>query len=156
VNEKKARAKFAGFVGEKVAEGRREEFHGEKNNDSRIFGDDSFTDAVLAKTENLPEKKPDVNAVLDAVKKLYEIGDDQLKTQGQERVASEARSLAAWATLELSGGKLTELAHQVGRDPSTLTCSVRRLEKRLKKDSILADKMERLRRDLLNVQVFKS
>lgn len=151
-----AHAKFAEFVGERVAEGRREEFHGEKNIDSRIFGDDSFINVVLAKAESLPEQKPDVKSVVAAVKKLYEISDDRLRAEGQERLASEARSLAAWATLELSDGKLTELSRHVGRDPSTLTCAVRRLEKRRERDSLLADKMERLRRELLNVQVFKS
>ena len=64
------------------------------------------------------------------------------------------QSLAAWAALELSEGKLTELAQHVGRDPSTLTCAERRLEKRLERDSKLADKMERLRQDL-KVQIFK-
>lgn len=152
---REARLKFAGFVGERAADGRRKEFHGEKNTDSRIFGDDSFIDAVLAKSESLPEHKPDVNAVVEAVKKLCGIGDERLRTQRQERAASEARSLAAWATLELSGGKLTELARHVGRDPSTLTCAVRRLEKRLERDSKLADKMEWLRLNL-KVQIFKS
>lgn len=153
---REARAKFAGFVGERVSDGRREEFHGEKNSDSRIFGDDSFINAVLAKSDSLPEQKPDVHAVVEAVKKLYGIGDERLSTPGQERVASEARSLAAWATLKLSDGKLTELGRLVRRDPSTLTCAVRRLEKRLEQDSSLAYKTERLRMDLVKVQVFKS
>lgn len=155
-NIRKARALFAGFVGERMSEGRREEFHGEKNIDSRIFGDDSFVDIVLAKAESMPEIKPDVNAVVAAVKKLYGIADDRLRAQGQDRVASEARGLAAWATQELSSGKLTELARQVGRDPSTLTCAVRRLEIKLGKDSDLVEKMERLRQDLLDVQIFKA
>ena len=140
---------------EKVADGRREEFHGEKNIDSRLLGDDNFIDVVLAKSESLPEYKPDVNTVVEAVKKLYGVDDERLRAQGQERSISEARSLAAWATLELSGGKLTELAVRVGRDPSTLTCAVRRLEKRQERDLMLADKMEKLRQDLI-VQIFKS
>ncbi|HAD05321.1 MAG TPA: transposase [Desulfuromonas sp.] len=148
-NAGKARAKFAGYVGERMGEGRREEFHGEKTSDSRIFGDDNFVDVVLAETESLPERKPDVNAVVAAVKRLYGIPDERLRAQGRERVASEARGLAAWATLELSGGKLTELARYVGRDPSTLTCAVRQIEKRRETDPLLVDKMERLRLDLL-------
>jgi DNA-binding MarR family transcriptional regulator len=63
--------------------------------------------------------------------------------------------LAAWATLEISSGKLTELAKLLGRDSSTLTCAVRRMEKRREKDSSLVDKMERLRREILN-QVIKA
>lgn len=151
-----ARAKFSDFVGERMSDGRRKEFHGEKCCDSRIIGDSDFVDAVLTKSDSLPEQKPDVNTVVTAVKKLFNIDDQRLRGSGQERVASEARSVAAWATLELSSGKLTELAKQVGRDPSTLTCAVRRLEQRQARDSQLADKMEQLRQDLLRVQVFKS
>ena len=120
----------------------------------RFFGDNNFIDVVLAKSASLQERKPDVNAVVEAVKKLYEINEERLRAPGQERTASEARSLAAWATLELSGGKLTELSRHVGRDPSTLTCAVRRLEKRQGRNSKLADNMERLRLDL-KVQIFK-
>jgi putative transposase len=147
-NVAKARIKFEAFVEARLAEGRREEFHGEKGIDSRVFGDDCFVDSVLAEVESLPERKPDVNAVVAAVKRLYDIRDDRLSAQGRERVSSEARALAAWATLELSSGKLTELARHVGRDPSTLTCAVRRIEKLREKDPLLVDKMERLRRDL--------
>jgi REP element-mobilizing transposase RayT len=153
---KKARALFTSFVGEHVTEGRRGEFHGEKNIDSRIVGDDRFVDEVLAKAESLPEQRPDVNTVVAAVKKLYGIADGRLSARGQERVASEARGLAAWATLELSSGKLTELAKHVGRDPSTLTCAVRRLEAQRENDTTLAEKMEQLRLDLQEVQVFKA
>ena len=96
-----------------------------------------------------------MNAVVAAIKKLYGFPEERLRAQGRERVTSEARGLAAWATLELSGGKLTELARYVGRDPSTLTCAVRRIEKRREKEPQLVDKMELLRRDLLksNYQV---
>lgn len=155
-NVRKSRTMFAEFVRERVAEGRREEFHGEKSIDSRIIGDDRFVDIILANTDAVPEQKPDVVSVVTTVKKHYNITDDRLRSQGQERVASEARSLAAWATLELSSGKLSELARYVDRAPSTLTCAVRRLEKRRETDSTLADKMERLRRDLIDVQIIKS
>lgn len=154
-NEKVARAKFAEFVGERVSQGRREAFHGEKNLDSRILGDDNFVTDMLAEAESLPDRKPDVNAVIAAVEKIYDITDGRLRAQNRERVLSEARGLAAWATLELSGGKLTELARKLGREPSTLTCAIRRIEKRRGKDPLLDDKLERLRRDLMesNCQV---
>jgi len=147
-NGTEARAKFVGFVEERMTEGRREEFHGEKNRDSRIFGDDRFVDIMLAESESLPELKPDVKAVVAAVERLYYIHDDRLKAQGRERLASEARGLAAWATLELSSGKLTELSKLVARDPSTLSCAVRSIEKRRGSDPQLLEKMELLRRDL--------
>jgi chromosomal replication initiation ATPase DnaA len=96
----------------------------------------------------LPEQKPDVNAVIAAVKRLYAITDDSLGTQSRERRLCEAGGLTAWAAVELSGGKLTELAREFGREPSTLTCAVRQIEKRHGKDPLLDEKMERLRQDL--------
>ena len=154
-DEKKARTQFARFVGGRVNEGRRDEFHGVKTQDSRIFGDDRFVDIVLAEAESLPERKPDVHAVVAAVKTIYGLSDELLRSRGRERKSCEARGLAAWATLEISSGKLTELAKLLGRDSSTLTCAVRRMEKRREKDSSLVDKMERLRREILN-QVIKA
>lgn len=141
----KARLAFAEFVGNRMEEGHRAEFHGSKKLDSRILGDESFVAHTLASTENVPEQKPDVNAVVSAVKKMYGINDDSLRTQGRMQMISEARGLAAWATLELSSGKLTELAPLLGRDPSTLTCAVRRMELRQGKDPLIDEKMEQLR-----------
>lgn len=117
--------------------------------DCRIFGDDIFIDDILSKTECLPERKPDVLAIIAAVQELYDISDDHFRAQNRERTAVEARGLAAWATVELSSGKLTELAKYVGRDPSTLTCAIRQIEKRQQTDAQIVQKMERLRRGLL-------
>ncbi len=152
----KARGLFDEFVEGRIAEGRRKEFHGEEVADSRIFGDDDFVEKALAQEELPPIQKPDINAILAAIRVLYAIDDDLLAAQNQKREASEARSLAAWATLELGSGTLAELASRVGRDPSTLSCAIRRLEKRREKDSQLSERMERLRRNLCNLQAFKA
>lgn len=148
-NEKKARAKFAAFVGERIGDGRRDEFHGVKTTDSRIFGDDRFVDDVLTAAEALPERKPGVHEVVAVVKKMYGISDDQLKSQGRERASCEARALAAWATLEVSSGKLVELANLLRRNSSTLTCAIRRIEKLRERNPLVAEKMECLRQKLL-------
>jgi putative transposase len=148
-NMRKARSSFVAFVTSRVTDGRRKEFHGEKNIDNRIFGDDLFVTSVLAEAESLPILKPDVDAVIAAVKKLYDLSDDRLKEHGRDRVTIEARAIAAWATLELSSGKLTELATILGRDASTMTCAVRRIEKLRTQDPQVLEKMDRLRRELM-------
>lgn len=145
---KKARVSFAAFVNSRLSEGRRKEFHGEKTIDNRIFGDDDFVSAVLAEAESLPMQKPSVTDVIAAVKKVFHITDQCLTSRSRDRDISEARALAAWATLELSSGKLTELAIYLGRDASTMTCAVRRVEKLTAKDPQLVEKMERLRQEL--------
>ena len=146
-NPKKAGGLFAEFVGGRVTE-RRKEFHGEKNHDSRIFGDDNFVEAVFAETESEPLRKPDVFAVIASVKKIYDLPDDIFRGHSRERGSSEARGVAAWATIELSSGKLKELARYLGRDASTLTCAVRRVEKLRVKNPLLREKMVMLREEL--------
>jgi len=156
VKTDKALSMFAAFVEERMTDGRRREFHGENTMDSRLFGDDRFMEEVLMQAESLPEHKPDVATIVDAVTRLYRISATQLAAPGQERTASEARGLAAWATRALSSGTLAELAPKLGRNPSTLTCAATRLENRLESDSDLAEKSVRLRRALEEVQVFKA
>ena len=147
---------FAAFVAERATDGRRGEFHGEKTPDSRLFGGDRFMEEVLIHAGSLPEHKPDVATIVAAVTRLYRMSATQLAAPGQERTASEARGLAAWATRELSSGTLAELAPMLRRNPSTLTCAAIRLEDRLKRDSVLAEKVKKLRRGLQEVQVFKA
>lgn len=147
-NETLARTKFAAFVEERITDGRRNEFHGERISDNRIFGNDKFVDVVLTATESPRERKPGVSEVVAVVKKVYGISDEQLMSQGRERVSCEARGLAAWATLEVSSGKLVELATLLHRNSSTLTCAVRRIEKLSEQDPSVAEKMGRVRKEL--------
>jgi len=147
-SKSQARAKFAAFVEDRIKDGRRDEFHGEKTADSRIFGDDKFVDLVLIAAEALPEKRPGISEVVTAVKKMYGISDEQLMSKGRERSICEARGLAAWATLEISRGKLVELARLLHRNSSTLTCAVRNIEKLREQDPSVAEKTERLRQEL--------
>jgi hypothetical protein len=42
------------------------------------------------------------------------------------------------------------------RNASTLTCAVTRLENRLERDFDFAEKVEKLKRDLQEVQIFKA
>lgn len=147
-NETLARTKFAAFVEERITDGRRNEFHGERIADNRVFGDDKFVDVVLTTAEAPQERKPGVSEVVAVVKKIYGISDEQLISQGRERVSCEARGLAAWATLEVSSGKLVELATLLRRNSSTLTCAVRRIEKLREQDPSVAEKMGRVRQEL--------
>ena len=152
---KTARRSFATFVSSHVGEPRRKEFHGEKNIDSRIFGDDFFVAAVLEEAESKPVQKPDIYAVIGAIKELYGIGDDDLTGIRRDAFTAEARALAAWATLELSSGKLTDLARHLKRDPSTMTSGVRRIEKLSQQDPRILQKMAEVRK-ALGYQVIQS
>jgi hypothetical protein len=52
--------------------------------------------------------------------------------------------MAAWLVLELGVGTLAELSRRVGRDVTTLSAGVKRLQSRSKTDSELEDAMKLL------------
>lgn len=104
---------FEAFVKFDVGEPRRKEFHGEKNVDSRIFGDDFFVATVLEKAELKPIQKPDVDAVIAAIKEIYRLEDDELTGISLDAFTAEARALAAWATLEFEQREV----NRVGKVP---------------------------------------
>jgi len=71
---------------------------------SGIFGDDRFVDVVLAEAESLPDRKPDVNAVVAAVKRLYGLSGDRLGSRGREREICETRALQRGRCLRSAAG----------------------------------------------------
>jgi hypothetical protein len=151
-----ARGLFSRFVTERANEGRRPEFHGKKNIDGRLLGDTFFTETILIRQDAPLERKPDMDTIIEAVKRLCGVDGERLYAQGQEHAASEGRSLAAWATLELGSGTLAELALRLRREPSTLSCAAKRMESRRRNDPEIADKISRLCRKLRQVQTFKA
>jgi putative transposase len=131
---KRSRSLFSDFVHAHLEQGRLKEFHGEKNRDSRIFGGEFFLNDVLHETEQEQIRKPELPAVIAAIENVYGLPSEPLlRTRSQNRVSCEARTLAAWATLELSGATLTDLAAFCLRDIATLSCAAKRAEVLAKK-----------------------
>jgi chromosomal replication initiation ATPase DnaA len=63
---------------------------------------------------------------------------------GKDRKLSEARGMAGWLIMELGGCPLEELGKRTGRDVTTLSSGVKRLQIRSKSDLKLADAMKLL------------
>ena len=140
-NPKQARNLSSDFVNERIEQGRMKEFHGEKNPDSRLFGDEFFVSDVLHETEHDLLPKPGLDAVIAAVEKVYgKPADELLRTHSSNRLSCEARGLAAWATNELSGATLTDLARFCQRDVATLSQAARRVETLAEKDPAVFSK----------------
>ena len=150
-----ARLRFAEFVADRIAEGHREEFYGKGSIDNRVIGEDRFVEGVLGRAESLPVGKPSLEAVLAAVTKIYGLREEDLRSPGQKRLPSEARSLAAWAVRELTDTPLNNLAGRLGRDASTLSAAIRRFEVRVKNEPDLAGKVETLKGGL-EVPIFQA
>jgi len=151
----RARRQFVEFVAERSKDGHQEEFYGKGSMDNRVMGEDRFVENVLEKTESIPVRKPGTEEVLQEIKKLYDLQEEDIVASGQKRLQSEARSMAAWAVQELTDEPLTKLAARLGRDPSSLSAAIRRLELRRKNEAVCEEKVAKLR-DCLQVSVFQA
>jgi REP element-mobilizing transposase RayT len=139
---------FSDYVAARSNDGHRDEFYGKASLDSRVMGGDLFVESVLAQTEGLQLCKPTLEQVLAAVMKIYTINEEELFSKGQRRQPSEARSMAAWAVLELTDATLTELATKMKRDVSTMSAAVTRFDRFRQKNMECAKKLEILRQEL--------
>jgi REP-associated tyrosine transposase len=143
-----ARRQYAEFVSERSKDGHQDEFYGKGSMDSRVMGEDRFVENLLEKMESIPVRKPGIEEVLQAVKKMYDLQEEDMASPGQKRLESEARSMAAWAVQELTDEPLSKLANRLGRDPSSLSAAIRRLELRRKSELVCEKKMVRLRQQV--------
>jgi hypothetical protein len=132
-----ARRKFLQFVLEALDEGHRPEFHGGIGVDSRILGNDSFTGKVLVESEDIPVRRIGIDDIVSAVCRYYGVRDEDLR--GRTHRSSRLRAMTAWIALDTEGCTITELAEITGRDISTLSCAVRKLQAMAGNDSRLSE-----------------
>ena len=145
-DRKKAQTLFQDFVDSTIGQGRNKSFHGERNMDKRLLGDDYFVLDILERIEEAPPKKPGLEEIIEAIKSI--LGEDThrlLTTSGRDARSFEARALAAWAVIELSSATVTELGKYCRRDQSTMSCAARRIEELQAIRPDLAAQMEQLR-----------
>lgn len=140
----KARRAFREFVSARCDEGHKPEFHGANVADNRVFGDDAFVEEVL-RNEPLSKAATTMDGVLNAVMELYGVTMEEMVSPGQGIRISEARALAAWGVLSLTGATLTDLARKFGRDVTSLSSAIKRFIERSKKDEAISAKMDLLR-----------
>ena len=144
----KARKLFTDFVGERMGDGHRDEFHRGGGIDSRLLGEERFVDEVMGKASMRRGLKPTVGEVLETVKAICAIDDELLCSRHRGRSITEARTLAAWAVSEFSDGTISEVGRIFGRDVSTLSACIKRLTDRARHDSGIAGRMNQIKQTL--------
>lgn len=133
--QKVALKNFQAFVLEGVSEGNRPEFHG-SGRDSRVLGDDSFAEKILANIDDEPVQRISIDKIVSAVCAFYGIQPDELKDRTHR--AARLRGITAWLALETDGCTITELSVLTGRDVSTLSTQASRVREQAKCDANLA------------------
>ena len=137
----KARRLYQRFVQAGIGEGHREEFH-RGSHEGRALGDDRFIEDALQKGGERLAQPVSVDEVIAAVLPLYRLTEADLSAAGKDRVASQARALAAWVVREVPGITLVELAERLHRDAVSLSNAARRLAVRLDDDQSLKTKVQ--------------
>ena len=136
-----ARSRYTRFVNEGKAEGHNETFYGGQA-DSRVVGEEDFVKAIL-QSKPPRQRAPRMTTLLAHVCRNYRLHEKALLAQGRARLPAEARAVAAWLALKTKAASLTSLAQMFGRDISTLSHALSRLEERSRKSAAFARDLKR-------------
>jgi putative transposase len=136
-----ARTRFARFIHEGKAEGHNEAFYGGQA-DSRIVGEEDFVKTIV-KPEPKQRRALPVKELLSHICRHYRLTEKELHAVGRARLPAEARALVAWLALKTRAASLTTLAKTFGRDISTLSHALSRLEERSRKSPAFAKALRR-------------
>jgi putative transposase len=139
-----ARKAYSSFVHEGKKGSHQEEYHKGTEIDSRILGDDDFIDRVLDREPRRVRPKATLEKIMLEICRHFHLEEKDFFVKGRDHKLSEARGMAAWLVLELGVGTLAELSKRVGRDVTTLSAGVKRLQIRSKTDSELKDAIKSL------------
>jgi putative transposase len=139
--------RYRAFVNEGLDEGHRNDFH-RGSFEGRALGDDSFIAQVLRQAEETRAADLTLNQVITSVCETYQLKPSELCSPGKTRLAAEARAVAALLVRNAKGLTLSELAAFFDRDLSGLSQAARRIERRIKTDGLLCDKLNRLAKNL--------
>lgn len=145
--KKRAIKLYEVFVHAGIEEEHRTEFH-RGTIEGRILGDDRFGEEAFIKASQQVSSKTTIAHVLKKVCKHYKIKPDDLSIRGKQRSLSEPRSIAAYIVRETDHLSLTELGRKLKRDLSGLSQAASRLDKRMRNDRVLFDRVKTIKESL--------
>lgn len=155
-NDDSARRDYREFVDQGKEDGYQQEYHSGSANDSRVLGDYSFIDKVLAHSEARPKQRISLDKIIQQVCWKYGIEEQDLRAPGKYRNFATARGMAAWLILETGGSTLAELSSYTGRDVSTLSTAAKAVQIGAKSDRKLVDCMMELLESLRLIAITKA
>ncbi len=130
-----ARERYRRFVNEGVEEGYREDFY-RGVTDPRVLGDDVFMEDVLGSAAKRPVRPRELDEIIEAVCRSYDVGQADRGAPGRRRDLAEARAVVAHLATSFGDASLTEVAARFGRDVATLSSGLRRLATRSRDGAI--------------------
>jgi len=113
--------------------------------EGRILGEDHFAEEALIKAAQKVVRQATLDRVLQVVCEQYKVCQADLASSARQRRMSEPRAIAALIVREAEHLSLTSLARRLSRDLSGLSQAASRLDKRLKTDTGLTEKIEAIK-----------
>jgi hypothetical protein len=132
--------RYETFVHAGRGEGRRVEFHHGGDQDQRVLGDDRFAERILNKPCASP-KPITLDKLIKMVSQGYRLTESDLAAASRERQASEARCVIGRLAQKSGQVTLTEVGKRFGRDVTTLSRGVHRLELKARRSKALAKRL---------------
>ncbi len=140
----KALMRFHAYVNEGLEKPPVIDFTRGSEYDPRVLGGDDFVRGVFKLSRQKYKPKINPEKVQRSVLERYKLTEEELAAPGKNRLCAEARAYLAWLYLETGCDTLTALGEQFGRDVSSLSSAVRRLQLKAKKDEKVADTYQKL------------
>lgn len=125
-----ARKAYHDFILKGITEGRRADFH-QGETDSRILGDDGFTDTIL--NRKVTHKKIKLATIIAYVCEQHNVDEEELRHLSRRRNYAEIRGVIGLLAVKLKAAPLAEVAKHFNRDLSTLSRIVHNVEKKFNK-----------------------
>ena len=112
--------------------------------DPRILGSEDYVRGVLKLARQKYSPKVNPQKVFALVLERFKLTEAEIAAPGKNRHSAEARAYLAWLFLATGCATLTALGEQLGRDVSSLSSAVRRLQLKAKQDEKVADKFQKM------------
>lgn len=133
------------FIRDGMRDGHREEYYEVK--EQQYLGGDGFVEVVHRAVDEQEESRPVKITMTDIVQEIVRgagVSDGVVLNKGRGRIGSRLRAEEAYVGREVGGITLTEAAKYLGRDLSTMSLALKRLEDELRTDSHQRKRLEHL------------
>jgi hypothetical protein len=133
------------FVAEGIPQGHMETYYEVKK--QRYLGEEEFVDRIeeqLSEAETEAPVRITMGEIVEGVARGWDMAVSEIETKGRGRLEAMLRGVAAYVGREIGGMTLTKAAGYLRRDLATLSIGVRALERKMKEDAKLRQRVESL------------
>lgn len=145
----RAQMRFHAYVNEGLVAPGKLNFYRGGDYDPRILGAKDYARGALKLARQAVPAQVDPERLLALVLADFNLTAGELAAAGKNRQCSQARAFLGWLCLETACMTLTALGERLGRDVSSLSSAIRRLQLAAKNDPGLVERYHKLHKKAL-------